>query len=429
MLTALALALGGRAGARLSTQLSSAVSAMTLLRLIRALPDPATATPRVLGVDEFALRRGHSYATVLVDVETRRPIDVLPGRSADTFAAWLANRPGVEVICRDRAGSYAEGADRGAPEAIQVADRWHIWSNLGDAVERSIAQHRSCLHAAIQAAQAGPLDNSEPVQVSRPAPAPQASSPRDDRVAVRTRQRHQAVHDRLAAGHGLKQIGRDLRLALGTVRRYARAASAEELLVNDGTGRRPSQLAPYLPYLHQRWRDGIRDATLLWRELRERGYPGGYSSVRDYLRPFRSDAPPPTSTPVPPKPRAVTAWIMRHPDRLQAEDHRQLLAILRHCPHLNALRGHVQAFAAMMTQRRGDQLEAWANAARADDLPALHSFVTGLRRDLDAVRAGLSLPWSSGVVEGHVNRIKTLKRQGYGRANMDLLRKRILLAD
>ncbi|WP_326826663.1 ISL3 family transposase [Streptosporangium sp. NBC_01756] len=428
-LRAIALALGGRAGARLTHRLAVAVNRMTLIRLIRALPEPAvSAVPRIVGVDEFALRRGHSYATVLVDMQTRRPIDVLPERSADSFAAWLSAHPGVEVICRDRAGCYAEGATCGAPQAIQVADRWHLWHNLAEAVERAVARHRVHLSAAVRAA-IRPNTHAEPAAqdvMALPAAVPVL---RKGRVAERTRQRHAAVHDLLTQGIPIRAIAAKLALTRNTVRRFARATDPEELLVNDGTGRRPSMLREHASYLHQRWNEGCTDATRLWQEIRARGYLGSYSHVRDYLAPLRSATTIPPPAPIAPKVRTVAAWMMSNPRTLHPDDQERLTTIMDDCPALAALHTQVKAFAALMTERRGHDLEAWLKNATTDDQPELRSFVTGLRRDQDAVTAGLTLPWSSGPVEGHVNRIKMLKRQMYGRANPDLLRRRILLAD
>src|SRR5215831_16691561 len=216
---------------------------MTLIRLIRAMPGPAVAaSPRVLGVDEFALRKGHSYGTLLVDVETRRPVDILDQRSSDSFAAWLAARPGAELICRDRAGCYADGGTRGAPDAVQVADRWHLWHNLGDAVERAVARHREHLPAAV----AQPPAPAAPVP-QHPVPPPAVA--RTGRIAGRTRTRHAAVHQLLADGRSIGEVAAELDLSRNTIRRFARAASPGELLTRDGTGRRASILDEHAPYL------------------------------------------------------------------------------------------------------------------------------------------------------------------------------------
>ncbi|MFI5719037.1 ISL3 family transposase [Nocardia sp. NPDC051750] len=427
LLSAVALALGGRPGARMTRHLAATVSRMTLLRQIRALPDPDQATPRVLGVDDFALRRGHHYGTILIDIETRRPIDVLADRTADTLAGWLQAHPGVEIVCRDRAGAYAEGVTVGAPDALQVADRWHIWHNLGEAVERVVARHRDCLSAAADIEfDAAPGHQSHPAQTSEVNEPPPG---RTDKWAVRTRERYAAVHALLGEGVSIRAIGVQLGLARGTVRRFARADSVEELLVNNGTGRRTSLLEEFKPYLHQRWNEGCTNATQLFGEIQKLGYSGGKKILLSYLHPFRTTGHIPRPASKPPSVRRVASWIMTDPARLDPDDQQRLDAILTTSPELTALVVHVRAFATMMARLRGRELERWMAAVDADDLPALHSFVRGLRRDLDAVTAGLSLPWSSGPVEGHVNRIKMIKRQMFGRANPDLLRKRILLGD
>jgi transposase len=427
VLQAVALALGGRAGARLSGRLAAGVSRMTMIRLVRAMPVPAvSASPRVLGVDEFALRKGRRYGTLLVDVETRRPVDILDDRSAESFADWLKARPGAEVICRDRSGVYSDGGARGAPEAIQVADRWHLWHNLAEAVERAVSRHRGHLPAAVRApglpaAPAGP----------EPEPPPDAPAPaRTGKIAGRTRDRHSDVHRMLAEGRNFREIARELGLSRNTVRRFARAADPEELLVNDGTGRQASILDEHEAYLRERWNSGCTNAAQLWAELRGRGYQGGPTYVRQYLARFRGTAAAPEPKPAVPKVRAVTSWIMTSPGNLADADKTGLEAILAASPELAAVVASVRAFAAIMNERRGRKLlEPWMTAAEATGEPALRSFVTGLRADRDAVTNGLSLRWSSGAVEGHVNRIKMLKRQMYGRAGPDLLRRRVLLAD
>ena len=230
------------------------------------------------------------------------------------------------------------------------------------------------------------------------------------------------MHRLLAEGRSVLEITARLGLSRNTVRRFARAASAEELLVRDGTGRRPSILDECTAYLRERWNSGCTNAVVLWQEIRDRGYQGSCRQVRDHVACFRGNAVVPASPPAPPKPRAVTAWIMTRPDRLSDGDWASLDAILASSPELAALTASVRAFAVIMNESRGRTLlEPWMTATLATGEPALRSFVTGLRADQDAVTNGLSLPWSSGAVGGHVNRIKMLKRQMYGRASPDLL--------
>ncbi|WP_334028727.1 ISL3 family transposase [Nocardia terpenica] len=409
----IALAVGGRPGQRLTRHLSVSVSRTTLLRLIRALPVPEPAAVTALGVDDFAFRKGANYGAVLVDMHTHRPVDLLPDRLNDTFAEWLRVHPGATVICRDRAGGFADGARRGAPDAIQVADRFHLLYNLTDAVDRVVRAQRKCLHdrPAIEA-------------VAQPAPTPPVV---DGRRAELTRQRWAEVHALWDKGIGHTAICRALNLDDKTVRRYARAASAEELLTQ--SPQRGSALDAHTVYLAERWQQGCTNAATLAGELRERGYRGGERQVRRLLHTWRDGTTPPTATPITTlKPRQVTGWIIRPAHQRTDSEQADLARILDRCPVLHNVDRLVSDFGGMLRQRRGQHLDAWIAAAQDSDVSQLQGFAAGLLKDYDAVRNGLTLEWSSGAVEGAVCRLKSIKRRCFGRANFDLLRRLVLLS-
>ncbi len=324
LLAQVGLALAGRAGARLAAALGIAVHRSTLLGLVAALPEPGIgAAPEVTGVDDFALRKGRVYGTVLVDLATGKAIELLADREAGTLEAWLAAHPGAKVICRDRAGAYADGARQGAPDAIQVADRWHLWHNPGEYVEKAVAAHRGCLTRPVGAPAEGSSASASPGPAAA-GPASPAAEPeglrdvcgRERRLVARTRDRHAAVHGLLAAGHSQRAAARILGLSKNTVNRFAAAASADELLVKATS--RPAKPGRHKPYLRQRRNEGITNATVLHAELQARGWHGSVQAVERYVRPFRAmtAAPPPAPVvPVNPPDHPMAAQPPRHPHR------------------------------------------------------------------------------------------------------------------
>jgi transposase len=304
----------------------------------------------------------------------------------------------VEVICRDRGGCYAEGAACGAPLAVQVADRWHLLHNLAEAVERAVARHRSCLR--------------DPAARLEPTPAVPAA-PEGQRGRA-TRDRHARVHAALARGLTITQVSRDLQLDRKTVRRYAATADADALLA-DAPASRADLPDPHLPYLHQWWEEGCTSTDQLNEELRARGYRGSLRTLRRHTAALRQAATAPARPPAPAS-KKVASWILTPPGSLTAEDRDALAAVTARCPELAATCTLVRQFADMLTHRQGSKLPDWADQAEASTVQELRSFAAGLRKDWPAVTAGLTLPWSSGTVEGHVNRIKMIKRQMYVRS-------------
>ena len=414
LLAQIGLALAGRAGVRLADALGVNVGRDTLLRLVKALPDPDSGPVEVLGVDDFAFRKGHHYGTVLIDMATRRPLDMFDGRDGKDLAAWLREHPEIKVICRDRSSGYGEGSRQGAPQAMQVADRFHLWQNLGQAVEKTLNAHRANLG---EPAPEPATDHAPPVVQPLP----------EKTIVVRMRTQHAAVHALCAQGHSKAAIGRKLGLHPATVRKIAQARSVDDLTAR--TEQRAHLVDPYTAHLHRRWNEGERNAASLFREIKELGYKGGELAVQRHLRRYREGrGHAPVAGPKPPTVREVTSWIMTHPDRLPEDNALTLRRIRDRDRDIDELTTHVRTFAIMMTGLHGERLNEWISTVERSTLPTLASFARNLRRDLDAVRNGLSLPYSSGPVEGNINRLKMLKRQMYGRAGLELLRKRVILA-
>src|ERR1700733_8274439 len=395
---AVARRLAGRAGAGLLAALGVPVSRHTTLRVLLRLPLPKVSVPRVLGVDDFALRRGQVYATVLIDAETGQRVDVLASRTAEVLEAWLRDHPGVEVVCRDGSGAYGEAIRRALPGAVQVGDRWHLWHGLAGAVLKEVAAHSSCWAAA------GP-----PLK--------------EGKQAATTAERSLQAHDLLDRGTGLLECSRRLGLSLNTVKRYARAAEPQRMI--RAPKYRATLVDPYRDYLRARRADdpGVPVQRLLC-EIRERGYTGSMNLLYRYITQGRVEADRPHLSP-----KRVTRLVLTRPDALSDDQHALLGKLTTACPQMTELAELVRCFAALLTPDAANQakLGEWIQAAKACDLPNVHSFTRGLGLDIDAAIAAVTLPFHNGRTEGVNTKTKMIKRQMYGRAGFTLLRHRILL--
>lgn len=435
-LTSIAFAVGGEAGARLARRLGMPASPDTLLRLTRRSPEIERPVPTVLGVDDWALHKGLTYGTILVDLARHSPVDLLPDRSSRSLATWLQAHPGVAVIARDRAGAYAEGARDGAPAVTQVADRWHLLDNLADAMEDFLRSKGGCLQAAAAALATPTSADEQPrsppdeiYQGKRRHPQPERWRDRQEAAAeaggARRRSNYEAVHALHAQGATVAAIARM------TVYKYLREGPPQRK--RHTVHGQPRVLTPYEPYLLKRWEEGCRVATRLWREIQAQGFAYSLTTVQRFVNQLRREGLPPTvrprtalTKPGGPPPRQVAALILRRPER-RSDAQRAYLEHLRSEDPAIAIAVDLAAdFLSMLRQREGERLPAWLDAAEASGIGELKRFASKLREDRAAVQAGLTLRYSNGQTEGQVTRLKLIKRQGYGRAKFDLLRKRVL---
>lgn len=441
-LLAVGVALGGRAGSRLTQRLQRPTPTASLLQVVQNASLPQPPELHAVGIDEWSWRRGHPYGTIVVDLETHRVVDLLPDRSSESVAQWLAQHPSITVVSRDRSDLYANGITQGAPQAEQVVDRFHLVANLREALETFFLAHPAALkQTAANTAQAL-------AQNVEPAPAPEMYRGRRRRPQLwveRQEQQRQQRHDaRVARYHTICElyqegmtvaaIARRLRITRKTVYAELQRGGPPEPKTRTV---RPSDrvLAPYIPYLIERWRQGNVSGQQLWREIQAQGYQHSSSSVRRFIAGLRraSEAgrPPevelsPYTRPQGPSARSVSFLVVSRPEKRSRLGQLYLEQLCQLQTEMAQLYELALSFLSLMRERRGQDLSAWRTQAVSSGIEPLIRFAEGMKDDVAAIEAGLTLPWSNGVVEGQVNRLKLLKRQGYGRASVALLRQRMV---
>ncbi|MDQ3567084.1 MAG: ISL3 family transposase, partial [Actinomycetota bacterium] len=441
----IAFALGGEAGARLARKLGLLVSPDTLLNRIRGafLADPEEV--RALGVDDFGFRKGNASGTILVDLERHRVVDLFEGHSAGSIARWLGQHPGVEVVGRDRSNVCREGVNAGAPGAVQVADRWHLLHSLALGLEEFLLRKRSALGKVAEPGTGGKEEerlpgsiddgvSTLPVRLGRPYGSIEGPARRRHERLVERWKDIRRLH---LAGARVKDISEWVGTSQSTVYRYRELSEPPP---RPGYRRRASVLDPYLPYLLERWNEGCRSAKRLHQEIRERGYRHSIDTVNRLLSSFGHTEQRGKKLPLAPRAKRgsiagaspsaknVAALFMRREEMLNKEQKEYLGRLCASDAALADARRLTQDFAGMVRNLAGEKLDGWLEEATGCEAQVMKKFAAGLKKDLSAVRAGLTEPWSNGTVEGFVTKLKLIKRQGYGRASFDLLRARVLAA-
>jgi transposase len=442
VLLLVAFALGGEVGARLVKRLGMKASPSTLLRQLHDATVASFPTPTVIGVDDFALLKGRKYGTIIVDLERHSPVDLLPDRSAETLCTWLKEHPEIGIIGRDRSTEYERAIERGAPQAVEVLDRWHLLKNLRQSTERILEGNHKTLSEILLPTDD---DSGENEALAEHTPALRSSKERAASVAYRNKRlaRYEKVKKLHSQGMSMMAICRALGMSRGAVRRYVHTDSFPE------HRRHPPQksmLDPFKPYLVKRWKEGCRTAMQLWREIKKQGYPGAPGRVLQWAREHRENPAPTTpgryvssmqqktsKNSTQKTTRSLSsrrlAWMMVGDfEDLSSTERQALERAIEVCREAAVIYPLVQKFANMVRCREAEDLKGWLEESLSCGVVGFETFAMGLRREQSAVEAALTLPYSNGQVEGQINKLKMLKRQMYGRASFGLLRRRFLSA-
>jgi len=386
----------------------------------------------VLGVDDWSWKKGRRFGTILVDLERHKIIDLLPDRERATFARWLREHPTVDLISRDRGTDYAAAAREAAPQAKQIADRFHLVRNLADVLEQVLARCRAEIRQRQQ--ELFPEPQASP---ARPLPHPKTWKQQPPQQMERKYQAHRSEReDRFqhimalrAQGLFFSEIAKRVGMGERSVRQWVKQGGPP-------LHRRPSRRSifdPYAAYVLSRWQAGVYDGQQLFEEIQAQGFKGTARLVRRFLQTLREQRRPLTDlAPALPSERfsaRKAVWLfIREQTALTTQEQEELTFIRQASPTAEIAYGLVQEFLTMVRKRRGDHLDTWIEAVSQSAISELQSFVIGLLKDKDAVVAGLTLPYSNGPVEAQVHKLKLVKRSMFGRAKLPLLRQRLLNA-
>ena len=429
----LAFALGGEAGSKTACDLGLKVSGDTLLRRIRRTFNSNKEPVKFLGVDDFAFRRGERYGTILVNLEKRKPIDVLPDRESETLAEWLRNHPEIEVISRDRAGNYAAGARSGAPQAVQVADRFHLLKNLLDGFEKFLSRQNQIITNVFQKVFPTPL-NKKKGETLLTSEAQNLEI--EQKAAKNTLQekRFQTVKELHLGGMPILAIARQLKMSRNTVKKFL---ASDQVPPRQSHRQRFSPIQRFLPYLQKRWiEEGEHSSRTLWKEIKAQGYPGAEVTLRHFLQKWRTaekteiEAQVTIKSSAPGRAPSIRQikWLLFNPKKKSIEQWEEVFLeyLCQESSEIESYQKLIREFYELLTNRQAEDLLKWLEKARASGIGELIWFVNGVEQDVGPVEQAFKSEWSQGQTEGQVNRLKFLKRQMYGRANFDLLRARVV---
>lgn len=422
LLSSLILQLSGRCAERICHLLHIEVSDTTLARMLYLKPLPEVQTPKVLGVDDWALKKRNLYGTILVDLEHHKIIDLLKDRETATLQHWLEEHPGVEIVSRDRYTNYSNAITGALPHARQVVDRWHLLKNLCEGLHKIVERNHQHLKYArrkeiqqLQKATKAPLLRKHKRAAAK-------------RITLYERRKYQLrqIKVQYQKGVPIQVMARELGMSRNTVKKY--------LHLKEPPCRRTFlqvNIALFDAYIRKRLKEQPTiQLQLLYKEIKQRGYNGCRSTAYEYFHQYVSRIPQRRVPRLPDifyVPSKISFLLIRKQQQLTDGEQKLINALCCQCPEIKTAYGLATLFKKMMEQRKGCLLHRWINKVVNSGIAELKSFAKGLLSDITAVKNALTLSWSNGQVEGQINKLKTIKRQMYGRASFDLLRKRLLL--